>query len=97
MCDEKTNVSEPLSEASIDGTMASKPRGRIALGTKARACGAPSARGWPACCPGGARCRGGVSLSQALAWNRRTSRFDAVRPFNWAQSPPAGEREYPKW
>ena len=48
-------------------------------GTKARTgwC-VPSARGWPACCPGGARCRGGVSSPQALAWNRRTCRPDTV-------------------
>jgi hypothetical protein len=58
VCGEKTNVSEPLSEASIDGTMASKPRGRIALGTKARPGGVPSVRGRPACCPGGVGCRG---------------------------------------
>jgi hypothetical protein len=56
--------------------MASKPGDRRIPGTKARAC-APSARGRPACCPGGARCRGGVSSSQALAWNRRTCRPDS--------------------
>jgi hypothetical protein len=57
--------------------MASKPEGRIASGTKARRGGVPSARGWPACCPGGARCRGGVSSSQALARNRTTCRPDS--------------------
>ena len=56
--------------------MASKPEGYRASGTKARTC-VPSARGWPACCPGGARCRGGVSSSRALAWNRRTCRPDS--------------------
>ena len=53
--------------------MASKPGERIAPGTKARGC-APSAGERPACCPGVARCRGGVSSSWALAWNRRTCR-----------------------
>src|SRR5262249_16941502 len=63
-------------DASIGGTMASKPGERIAPGTKARRDGVPSARGRPACCPGGVRCRGGVSSSRALAWNRRTCRPD---------------------
>ncbi len=58
--------------------MASKPGVLRTPGTKARCGGVPSARGWPACCPGGARCRGGVSSSQALAWNRRTCRPDSV-------------------
>jgi hypothetical protein len=57
--------------------MASKPGVRRIPGTKARHAGVPSVRGWPACCPGGARCRGGVSSSQALAWNRRTCRPDS--------------------
>jgi hypothetical protein len=57
--------------------MASKPGERRTPGTKARQGGVPSARGRPACCPGGARCRGGVSSSQALAWNRRTCRPDS--------------------
>ena len=57
--------------------MASKPGDRRIPGTKARYVGVPSARGWPACCPGGARCRGGVSSSRALAWNRRTCRPDS--------------------
>ena len=68
--DEKTNVSEPLPEASIDGSMVPKPGGHIAPGTKARCFGVPSTRGLPACCPGGARCKGGVSSSQALVRNR---------------------------
>src|SRR6266516_1543835 len=38
-----------------------------------------------ACCPGGARCRGGVSSSRALAWNRRTCRpgNDGQGKFPW--------------
>ena len=57
--------------------MASKPGDLRIPGTKARMC-VPSVRGWPACCPGGARCRGGVSSSRALAWNRRTCRPDTA-------------------
>jgi hypothetical protein len=57
--------------------MASKPGERITPGTKARLAGVPSAGERPACCPGGARCRGGVSSLQALAWNRRTCRPDS--------------------
>ena len=30
----------------------------------------------PVCCPGGVRCIGGVSSSQAPGWNRRTCRLD---------------------
>jgi hypothetical protein len=56
--------------------MASKPGRTIVPGTKACRDGVPSAGGLPVCCPGGARCRGGVSSPQALAWNRRTCRPD---------------------
>src|SRR5215472_2024501 len=66
--------------------MASKPRECRIPGTKARVC-VPSARGWPACCPGGARCRGGVSSSQALAWNRRTCRPDTGGRGTWVKLP----------
>ena len=45
--------------------------------------GVPSARGLPACCPGGARCRGGVSSSWGLAWNRRTCRLGTVGQLKW--------------
>jgi len=66
--------------------MASKPGERRTPGTKARGC-VPSARGWPACCLGGARCRGGVSSSQALAWNRRTCRPDSDGQVSGARLP----------
>ena len=33
--------------------------------------------GWPDCCPDGIRHEGGVTLSQALAWNVGTCRPDA--------------------
>jgi hypothetical protein len=81
--DEKTNVSEPLSEASKAETMAPKAGIRIFPVTKARLGGALSARRRPVCWPGGARCRGGVSSSQALVWNRRTSRPDVVGQSKW--------------
>ena len=49
------------------------------------------------CCPGGARCIGGVSSLQALAWNRRTCRPDTDSAVHLGLlSHPAGEREDPK-
>lgn len=44
------------------------------------------------CCPGGARCKGGVISSQALAWNRRTCRLDSVLVVVGVLFPP-GRRE----
>ena len=96
MSDEKTNVSEPLPEASIDGSTVPKPRSRIVLGTKAGHFGAPSARGRPAGCPGGTRCRGGVSSSQALVRNRRTSRPDAVMAVQMGLWPPGRRKGRPQ-
>jgi hypothetical protein len=94
--DEKTNVSEPLSEASIDGTMVPKAGSRIVPVTKARRFGAPSAWRRPACWPGGARCRGGVSSSQALVRNRRTSRPDAVGQSKWVWLAPWSRKGGPQ-
>jgi hypothetical protein len=71
--DEKTNVSEPLMTHRKPSRW-HRNRGRSQAPGQGRAVGASSARGRPACCPGGARCKGGVSSSQALAWNRRTCR-----------------------
>jgi hypothetical protein len=49
------------------------------------------------CCPGGARCIGGVSSSQALVWNRRTCRPNTDSAVHIGSfSHPAGERETPK-
>ncbi len=65
--------------------MASKP-GRVpSPGTKTRP-GASSAGERPACGPGDARCKGGVSSSRALAWNRRTCRLetDGLAGMAWA-------------
>src|SRR5271165_3564296 len=67
---------------------ASKPGLGLVPGTKARPAGAPSARKRPACGPGGARCKGGVSSSQALAWNRRTCRLGTVGQSKWVKLAP---------
>jgi hypothetical protein len=51
----------------------------------------------PACGPSGVRCKGGVSSSQALAWNRRTCRLDTNGQFKRTSvSPAAVQRENPK-
>jgi hypothetical protein len=76
VCDEKTNMCEPLLTHRNETTTASKPGPVGGPGTKARH-GEPSARELPVCGSGGARCIGGVSSSQALAWNRRTCRPDS--------------------
>ena len=78
VCDEKTNVCEPLLTHRKHPMVTSKPGMEAFSGTKARVGCVPSARKRPACGPGGVRCIGGVSSSQALAWNRRTCRSDAV-------------------
>ena len=75
VCDEKTNMCEPLLTHRNETTMASKPGSVGGPGTKARH-GGPSVGELPVCGPDGARCIGGVSSSQALAWNRRTCRPD---------------------
>ena len=75
VCDEKTNMCEPLLTHRNEITMASKLGSVGGPGTKARR-GGPSVGELPVCGPGGARCIGGVSSSQALAWNRRTCRPD---------------------
>ena len=77
VCDEKTNVCEPLLTHRKRKTAASKPDLVGGFGTKACFRGAPSAGERPACGPGGARCIGGVSSSQALVGNRRTCRSDS--------------------
>ena len=76
VCDEKTNMCEPLLTHRNETMMASKPGSVGGPGTKARH-GGPSVGELPVCGPGGARCIGGVSSSQALAWNRRTCRPDS--------------------
>jgi hypothetical protein len=74
--DGKTNVCEPLlTHRNRQGWHRNRRMCRTS-GTKARRRGVPSAGERPACGPGGARCKGGVSSSQALARNRRTCRLD---------------------
>ncbi len=88
MCDEKTNVCEPLLTHRNRKLMASKLGADGTPGIKACPGGMPWARRRAVCCPGGARCRGGVSSSRALAWNRRTSRFDTDGQLKWVQVAP---------
>ena len=92
VCDEKTNVCEPLlTHREIERWH--QNRGRpLSPGQRRVRSGSPSARELPACGPGGARCRGGVSSSQALAWNRRTCRPDTDLAVHLALVPP-GRRE----
>src|SRR5207247_7506854 len=86
VCDEKSNVCEPLlTHRQIERWH--RNRGSAESPGQRRAAGAPSARGRPACCPGGARCRGGVSSSQALARNRRTCRPDSDGQVSWVRVP----------
>ena len=88
VCDEKTNMCEPLL-THRETERWHQNRGRIELSGQRRApLGVPSAKGRPACCLGGVRCKGGVSLSQALAWNRRTCRLDTVDQSKWVKSAP---------
>jgi hypothetical protein len=78
VCDEKTNVCEPLL---THRNKERRHRNRNVWGVpgQRRAFrGASSAGERPACGPGGARCIGGVSSSQALVWNRRTCRPDSA-------------------
>jgi len=67
---------------------AAAPEGhRLAACTSGGACSV-MAVAWAttSCCPGGARCRGGVSPSRALAWNRRTCRLDSGGRVVWAMA-----------
>ena len=81
--DEKTNMCEPLLTHRKTSNRHQNPGLGLVPGTKARLMGVPSARERPACGPGGARCKGGVSSSQALAWNRRTCRPDTGGQPEW--------------
>jgi len=95
--DEKTNMRKPLL-THRNGSRRRRNRGLdLVLGTKADgSTRLPSARELPACGPGGARCKGGVSSSQALAWNRRTCRLGTVGRSKGAIRSPGREREDPK-
>ena len=50
----------------------------------------------PARGPGGARCIGGMSSSQALAWNRRTCRPDSDGQSKWVQVAPWSQEGDPQ-
>ena len=91
--DEKTNVCEPLLTHRKTSRWHRNRGSDLVLGTKARAWGAcPRARELPACGPGGVRCIGGVSSSQALAWNRRTCRLDTDGQSKWVLVGPLAAR-----
>ena len=70
--DEKTSMCDTTADASKQTRTASKPGWCANPGTKVHRAVRPQSGGIPACRPGGARCKGGVSSSQALAWNGRT-------------------------
>jgi hypothetical protein len=63
-------------------------RGTFSAPGQRAALGIPSAWGRPACSPGGVRCIGGVSSSQALAWNRRSCRLDTDGQHKWVKVAP---------
>ncbi len=90
--DEKTNMCKPLLTHRDYQMVASKPGRAFSPGTTARLRGVPSARELPVCGPGGARCKGGVSSLQALAWNRRTCRLDTNGQSKWVDSAPWSSR-----
>jgi hypothetical protein len=88
VCDEKTNMCEPLL-THRNAERWHRNRGRtVTPGQRYADSGVLSAGKWPACCPGGARCKGGVSSSQALAWNRRTCRSDTDGQSKWVRLAP---------
>src|SRR5664279_470228 len=73
--DEKTNMCEPLlTHRNFERWH--RNRGGCSIPGQRRAWCASSARKRPVCGPGGVRCKGGASSSQALAWNRRTCRLE---------------------
>ena len=87
VCNEKTNVSEPLLKHR-NGKRWHRNRGLSITPGQRRTTGAPSARRRPACSPGGVRCEGGVISLQALAGNRRTCRLDTDGQSKWVTVAP---------
>ncbi|MEA2589091.1 MAG: hypothetical protein QOH66_2018, partial [Actinomycetota bacterium] len=79
---------QTTADASKQTMTASKPGWCANPGTKAHRAVRPQSGGFPACRPGGARCIGGVSSSQALAWNGRTCRLRTVIRSKWASNAP---------
>ena len=89
VCDEKTNVSEPLM-THREKQQWHRNRGRLTVSGQRHEVRVPSIRELPVCGPDGVRCKGGVSSSQALAGNRRTCRLDTddqprTRSARWLQ------------
>ena len=95
VCDEKTNVSKPLM-THRQKQRKHRNRGWLVVLGQRRAMGVPVAGERPACGPGGARCKGGVSSSQALAGNRRTCRLDTDGQPKWVRSAPWSQEGGPQ-
>jgi len=87
VCDEKTNVCEPLL-THREKQRWHRNRGWLLAPGQRHTTGVPSARRRPACSSGGARCKGGVSSLQALAGNRRTCRLDIDGQSKWVHFAP---------
>jgi len=68
--------------------VASKPGLGVTPGIRALLYGAAGARERPACGPGGARCKGGVSSSQALVGNKRSCRLETDDQSKWVTFAP---------
>lgn len=95
VCDEKTNVSEPLM-THREKQRWHRNRGWLVAPGQRRAAGTSVAGERPACGPGDARCKGGVSSSQALAGNRRTCRLDTDGQLKWVRSAPWSQEGGPQ-
>ena len=92
VCDGKTNVCEPLL-THREKLRWHRNRGLCVVpGYRHADGGVLLARELPACGPGGVRCIGGVSSSQALAWNRRTCRLDTNVQSKWVLLAPWSSR-----
>ena len=94
--DEKTNVCEPLLTHRKKSHWHRNRDLWVVLGQRRALRGVSSARELPARGPGGARCIGGVSSSQALAWNRRTCRPDRDGQSKWVQLVPWSQEGDPQ-
>ena len=94
--DEKTNVCEPLLTHREKWRWHRNRDLWVVPGQRRAQRGEPSAREQPARGPGGARCIGGVSSSQALAWNRRTCRPDSDGQLKWVQVAPWSQEGDPQ-
>ena len=89
--DEKTNMCEPLL-THRNLLRRHRNRGGKQSPGQRRSEAASGARERPVCGPGGVRCKGGVSSSQALARNRRTCRLGCATSY-MGDVGPVGRRE----